>query len=66
MNDENYYLENNSYYDVDILEKYNAPIRQEIAYFENKKKNSNWMGKIYYQREINKLKKKIQHYVNKN
>jgi len=64
MNDENFYLENNSYYDIDVLEKYNAPIRQEISCLENRKRKSNWMGKIYYQRQINKLKKKIYHYEN--
>jgi hypothetical protein len=56
-------LENNSYYDIDILEKYNNPIRKEIRNWEENYKNaSSWIGKWYCQIRIDKLKKKLEHY----
>jgi hypothetical protein len=56
-------LENNSYYDIDILEKANAKTNQGIKYWEGRKaKASSWIGKWAYQTQINKLKKKLKHY----
>ena len=58
-------LENNSYYDIDILERFNKPIDKEIKYWEERLKNaSNWLGKWYYQIRIDKLKSKLHHYEN--
>lgn len=59
-------LENNSYYDIDILEKVNAKTSQGIKYWEGRYKNaSSWLGKWYCQVRINKLKEKLYHYENK-
>jgi hypothetical protein len=56
-------LENNSYYDIDILNKANRPINKKIKYWEERYKNaSSWMGKWYCQIRIDKLKKKLKHY----
>lgn len=58
-------LENNSYYDIDILEKFNKPINKEIKYWEERYKNaSSWLGKWYCQIRIDKLKEKLHHYEN--
>ncbi len=58
-------LENHSYYDIDILEKFNKPINKEIKYWEEKYKNaSSWLGKWYCQIRIDKLKAKLHHYEN--
>lgn len=56
-------LENNSYYDIDMLEKANEPIRKGIEYWENYKP-SNWIGRLWKQIQINKHKKKLHKYVN--
>ena len=56
-------LENNSYYDIDIINKANAPIFRKIEKWQEKYNNaSSNMGKWYCQIQINKLKKKLHHY----
>ena len=58
-------LENNSYYDIDILEKANAKTNKDIKYWEGRYKNaSSWLGKWYCQIRIDKLKAKLHHYEN--
>jgi hypothetical protein len=58
-------LENNSYYDIDILEKANKPINKKIKLWEGKyAEASSWLGKWYCQIQIDKLKKKLHHYEN--
>lgn len=56
-------LENNSYYDIDILEKYNRPVKKDLKYWENYKP-SNWIGRLWKQIQLKKHKKKLNHYVN--
>ena len=56
-------LENNSYYDIDILNEYNQPILDEIKYWEEEFKPSGNMGKWYASIRIEKLKKKLRNYV---
>jgi hypothetical protein len=59
-------LENNSYYDIDILNKSNRKTNQGILYWEKRKSEaSSWLGKWAYQIKIDKLKKKLKHYENK-
>jgi hypothetical protein len=59
-------LENNSYWDVDHLEKKNAKTNQGIKYWEERYANASGnMGKWYCQIRINKLKKKLHTYENK-
>ena len=59
-------LENNSYYDVNMLEKANAKTNQGIKYWEERYKNASGnMGKWYCQIRINRLIKKLKHYENK-
>ena len=56
-------LENNSYYDVDIINKANAPIFRKIEEWEKKYANASGnMGKWYYQLQIDKYKKKLHKY----
>jgi hypothetical protein len=58
-------LENDSYYDIDILNKANAKTNQGIKYWEERYANSSGnMGKWYCQIRINRLKKKLKHYEN--
>jgi hypothetical protein len=58
-------LENNSYYDIDILEKVNKPINKKIKYWEGRyAEASSWLGKWYCQIRIDKLKEKLHHYEN--
>ena len=58
-------LENNSYYDIDILNKANAKTNQGIKYWEERYDNASGnMGKWYCQIRINNLKKKLKHYEN--
>lgn len=57
-------LENNSYDDIDWLNKANAPILKEIEEWKEKQKKSNWLGKWYMQIRIDRLKRKLFHYVN--
>jgi hypothetical protein len=59
-------LENNSYYDIDIINKANAPIQKEIDEWKEKYKNaSSNMGKWYCQIRIDKLTKKLYKYESK-
>jgi len=59
-------LENNSYYDIDIINKANAPIQEEIdEWKENYKNASSNMGKWYCQIRIDKLTKKLHKYESK-
>jgi len=56
-------LENNSYYDIDIINKANRPIFDKIAEWEKRYANaSSNMGKWYCQLQINKWKKKLHKY----
>lgn len=56
-------LEPHSYYDVDIIAEYNAPILEEIEYWKEKYANaSSNMGKWYCQIRIDKAKEKLKHY----
>lgn len=59
---EEYMLESNSYYDIDILEKHNAPIRKKIENLILAQSKSSWIGKWYYQIQIDKLTGKLKHY----
>ena len=56
-------LEENSYYDIDIINKANAPIFRKIEKWEKKyaEASSNF-GKWYCQIQIDKWKKKLHHY----
>jgi len=57
-------LENNCYWDIDILNKANTPIRKKIKYWEDRYRNaSSNLGKWYCQIRIDRLKKKLHHYV---
>ena len=56
-------LENNSYYDIDIINKANSPIFRKIEEWENQYSDaSSWLGKWYCQTQIDKWKKKLHHY----
>jgi len=56
-------LKNNSYYDIDIINKKNAPIFRKIEEWEKKYVNAvNWLGKWYCQTQIDKYKKKLHKY----
>ena len=56
-------LENNSYYDIDIINKKNAPIFRKIEKWQTKyETSSSWLGKWYCQIQINKWMKKLHHY----
>jgi hypothetical protein len=56
-------LENNSYYDIDIINKANAPIFRKIEEWENKYAHaSSNLGKWYCQIQIDKWKKRLHHY----
>ena len=51
---ENEMLENNSYYDIDMINK----VKNDIKYWENYQA-TNWLGKWYRQIRIDKNKKKL-------
>ena len=56
-------LEENSYYDIDIINKANAPIFRQIEKWERKYATaSSWLGKWYCQTQIDKWKKKLHKY----
>ena len=56
-------LENNSYYDVNIINKANAPIFRKIEEWErNYAVASSWLGKWYCQTQIDKWKSKLHKY----
>lgn len=59
-------LENNKYWDIDMLEKANAKTNKGIKYWQEKYDNaSSWMGKWYCQTKLDKLRKKVLKYVDK-
>ena len=56
-------LENDSYYDIDIINKANKPIFRNIEKWEKKyAEASSWLGKWYCQIQIDKYRAKLQHY----
>jgi len=56
-------LENNSYYDIDIINKANEPIFRKIEEWEHRYATaSSNMGKWYCQLQIDKWKKKLHKY----
>jgi len=57
-------LENNSYWDIDILEKYNAPILKKIKYWEEEFQPSGNMGKWWRSIQLERLYKKLKGYEN--
>ena len=65
-NNEDPMLENNGYWDIDILNKYNRPINKKIKEWqENYDKASSWLGKWYCQIQIDKYRSKLHHYKDK-
>ena len=59
-------LENNSYYDIDLLHKHNKPIYKRIEQWEKKyDEASSWLGKWYCQIRIDKERAKLKHYESK-
>ena len=54
-------LENNSYWDIDLLNEYNAPIRKKILTWERYKPKT-LIGKLWKRFNILRLKKKLYHY----
>jgi hypothetical protein len=58
-------LENNSYWDIDYLEKANKKTNKGIEYWKERYDNASGnMGKWYCQIRINRLMKKLKHYEN--
>lgn len=55
-------LENNSYYDIDILNEYNNPIHKKIKYWEKEFKPVSFIGKWWANMQIKRLKKKLHSY----
>jgi hypothetical protein len=65
MKDNDPMLENNSYYDIDILNKANKPINRKIKYWSKRYDEvSSWLGKWYCQIQIDKWKSKLHKYEN--
>ena len=59
-------LENNRYWDIDYLEEANAKTNKGIKYWQERYANaSSNMGKWYCQIRIDRLRKKLHHYVDK-
>lgn len=59
-------LENNKYWDVDMLEVANAETNKGIEYWKGRYKTaSSWLGKWAAQTKIDRLKKKLHKYVDK-
>ena len=59
-------LEENSYYDIEILNKHNRPIYKKIEQWEKKYNEAvNWLGKWYCQIQIDKFRSKLKHYESK-
>ena len=54
-------LENNSYYDIDMLNEVNKSTLKKIKYWEEEYKPSSNMGKWWASIQIGKLKKKLKH-----
>lgn len=57
-------LENNSYWDIDYLEKHNAPILKKIKYWEEEFQPVNNMGKWFRSVRLQSLYKKLKGYKN--
>ena len=55
-------LENDSFYDIDILHKHNKPILEKIRYWQDEFKPSGNMGKWWASVQIEKLRKQLKHY----
>ena len=55
-------LENNSYYDIDMLNEVNKSTLKKIKYWEEEQKPSSNMGKWWASIQIEKLKKKLKKY----
>lgn len=56
-------LEENSYYDIDIINKANAPIFKKIEKWEKEyAQASSWLGKWYCQIQIDKWNNKLKKY----
>lgn len=55
-------LENDSYWDIDLLNQYNAPIWEKIRKWEAKKPKT-LIGKLWKRFNILRLKKKLHTYV---
>jgi len=55
-------LENDSFYDIDILHKHNKPILEKIKYWQDEFKPSGNMGKWWASVQIEKLRKQLKHY----
>lgn len=60
MNEEDF-LENNSYWDIDLLNEYNRPIREKIYRWENRRPKT-LIGKLWKRFNILRLKKKLYRY----
>jgi len=59
-------LEENSYYDIDILNKHNKPIYKKIEEWNKRyDEASSWLGKWYCQIQIDKFRSKLKHYESK-
>ena len=59
-------LENNSYWDIDYLEKANRKTNEGIKYWEERYDNASGnMGKWFCQLQIDKLTKKLHKYESK-
>ena len=59
-------LENNSYWDVDMIAKANAPVYKKIDKWAKKyAEASSWLGKWYCQIRIDKERAKLKHYESK-
>ena len=59
-------LEENSYWDVDVIAKANAPVYKKIDKWAKKyDKASSWLGKWYCQIQIDKLRSKLVKYESK-
>lgn len=58
------YLENNSYWDVDLLVEYNSKTNKKLLYWYEYKPTT-FIGRLWKRFNINRLKKKLHHYVKK-
>ena len=54
-------LENNSYWDIDFLNQYNAPIWEKINQWKAKKPRT-FIGRLWQRFNIFRLKKKLYRY----
>ncbi len=58
------YLENDSYWDIDLLEEYNAETNKKLLYWYNIKPKT-FIGRLWKRFNIFRLKRKLHHYVQK-